>query len=192
VIPLVVRGSSMRPYLRPGALAAMEKVAPGALRVGNVIVFEDDGGRPVVHRVVSTDGEIVTQGDDLPWPDGPVPAERIVGKLVARWRGRRLRRISRGEERLWLCLAAPCRRLRRLARLGARVVAPIVGSLLPLRAVRFAAGDGGQTVRLYALKKLVAWRRNEADRDVMWIHPIFANTRVERRLRSLGQTRMRP
>ena len=186
MMPVLVRGSSMRPSLRPGSLAAVEEVAPADIRVGNVIVFRDDGGQPVMHRVISTRSEIVTQGDNLPLSDGVVPAERIVGKVVARWRKGQLQRISRVEERLWLHAAGPLRRLRGLARAGARLLAPLVGAAVPLRTVRFAAGHSGETVRLYLLKKLVAWRRTETCGDAMWIHPIFKNTAVERRLRAIA------
>ena len=186
MIPMLVRGSSMRPCLPPGSLAAVEQVAPRDIRVGNVIVFHDQAGQPVMHRVISTRTGIVTQGDNLTRPDGVVPAERIVGKVVARWRRHQLRGISRAEERIWLHAASPLRRLRGLLRAGARLLAPLVGAAVPLRTVRFVAGDRGETVRLYLLKKLVAWRRTEACGDAMWIHPVFRNTAVERRLRAIG------
>jgi hypothetical protein len=189
---MLVRGNSMRPCLRPGSLAAVEEVAPADIRVGNVIVFRDDGGQPVMHRVISTRSGIVTQGDNLDRPDGAVPAQDIIGRVVARWRRRRLRGISRAEERLWLHAASPLRRLRGFLRAGARLLAPLVGAAVPLRTVRFAAGHSGETVRLYLLKKLVAWRRTEACGDAMWIHPIFKNTAVERRLRAIGATREQP
>ena len=189
---MLVRGSSMRPCLRPGSLTAVEKVEPEDIRVGNVIVFQDNNGQPVMHRVISTRSGIVTQGDNLASPDGVVPAQRIVGKVVARWRKHQLRGISRAEERLWLHAASTLRRLRRLLRLGARLMAPLVGAAVPLRTVRFAATDGGETVRLYLLKKLVAWRKIPPYGDAMWIHPVFKNTAVERRLRAVGAgTRVR-
>jgi hypothetical protein len=185
VIPMLVRGSSMRPCLRPGTLAAVKEVEPADIRVGNVIVFRDDSGQPVMHRVISIRSGIVTQGDNLARPDGVVLAECIIGKVVARWSKHRLRGISRTEERLWFHAAGPLRRLRGLLRTGARLLAPLVGAAVPLRTVRFAAGRGGETVRLYLLKKLVAWRRTEACGDAMWIHPVFKNTAVERRLRAI-------
>ena len=179
---MLVRGSSMRPCLRPGSLTAVEEVAPGNIRVGNVIVFQNEGGHPIMHRVISTRGGIVTQGDNLARPDGVVPTQRIVGRVVARGRGRRQRGISRVEERLWLYAASTLRRLRGLSRAGARLLAPLVGPAVPLRTVRFAAGHSGDTVRIYLLKKLVAWRKTDADGNAMWIHPIFKNTAVERRV----------
>jgi hypothetical protein len=189
---MLVRGSSMRPCLRPGSFAAVAEVAPAEIRVGNVIVFRDDDGQAVMHRVISTRNGIVTQGDNLAYPDGLVPAERVVGKVVARWRRRRLRGISRAEEHLWLAAAGPARRLRRLLRASARLLAPLVGGALPLRMVRFSAGEAGETVRLYLLKKTVGWSKTEAGGNTMWIHPIFKNTAVERRLRALGASRARP
>ena len=184
MIRMMVRGSSMRPSLGPGSLAAVERVSAADVRVGNVIVFRDDDGQPVMHRVISTRNGIVTQGDNLICPDGVVPPERVVGKVVARWGRRQVRGISRAEERFWLLAAGPARRLRRFLRGGARLLAPLVGAAVPLRMVRFTPREGGETVRLYLLKKLVAWRRTEAREDAMWIHPMFRNTAVERRLRT--------
>jgi signal peptidase len=190
MIQILVRGSSMRPCLRPGSLAAVEEVAPGDIRVGNIIVFQDDSGQPVMHRVISTRGGIVTQGDNLGRPDGVVEAERIVGRVVAYWRRRQMRGISRTEERLWLHAASTLRRIRSLSRAGARLLAPLLGAAVPLRRVRFTADDGRESVRLYLLKKLVAWCRTGADGSSMWIHPIFKNTAVERRVRAITTTRV--
>ena len=109
-----------------------------------------------------------------------------MGKVVARWKKHQLRGISRAQERLWLHAARPLRRLRGILRLSARLLAPVVGAAVPLRTVRFVASDSRETVRLYLLKKLVAWRRTEACGDAMWIHPVFKNTTVERRLRAIA------
>jgi len=47
-------------------------------------------------------------------------------------------------------------------------------------------------VRLYLLKKLVAWRKIPPYGDAMWIHPVFKNTAVERRLRAVAMSKDRP
>jgi hypothetical protein len=191
VMPMNVLGNSMRPCLRPGTLVIVEEVEPGEIQVGNVIVLRIDGGQMGIHRVISTRDGILTQGDNMARPDGVVPAQRIVGKMVARWRGRQLRDTSRAEECLWLHAASSLRRLRSLLRAGAKLLAPLVCAVVPLRTIRFAAGHGGETVRLYLLKKLVAWRRTGAGELTMWVHPVFENTAVERRLRAIGATKDR-
>jgi signal peptidase I len=180
---MLVRGSSMRPCLRPGSLAVVEDVAPANIRVGNIIVFRADDGQPVMHRVIAIRDGIVTQGDNLACADGRVPVERIVGKVVARWRRQRVQGISRTEERFWLLAAGPTRGLRRVLRSGARLLATLLGAALPLRMVRYSTAQG-ETVRLYLLKKTVAWSRTDARGDAMWIHPVFKNTAIERRLRA--------
>jgi hypothetical protein len=182
MIGMVVRGSSMKPSFSPGTVVAVSAVDPGTIRVGNVIVFRDQQGNPVIHRVRSTRRGIVTQGDNLPVPDGVVAPSRIVGRVVGRWRGRRLRRISRLEEILWLPASVPCRQGRRLLRAGGRLLAPLASVLMPLRRVRYRTADGQQTVKLYLLRKPLAWSRNAAGGRTMWVHPWFEKTTVARRM----------
>jgi len=68
----VVSGS-MRPTVSPGDLAITQGVPTGSLRVGDVIVFTPaDGTQPVLHRIVSRQGDVITTKGDAnsvadPW-----------------------------------------------------------------------------------------------------------------------------
>lgn len=68
----VVSGS-MRPTVSPGDLAITQGVPTGSLRVGDVIVFTPPTeARPVLHRITSRQGDVVTTKGDAngvadPW-----------------------------------------------------------------------------------------------------------------------------
>lgn len=87
----------MRPALHSGDLVLVER---GRLvRVGDVALLRGRGGGPVVHRVISVDGEgsVRTRGDANRQADtdeatrrevvGPVVRVVPVGRLLSRWRG---------------------------------------------------------------------------------------------------------
>src|SRR4029077_3034604 len=60
-----VLSGSMRPTVAPGDLAITQSVLIGSLRVGDVIVFvPPDEVRPVLHRIASRTGDVVTTKGD--------------------------------------------------------------------------------------------------------------------------------
>jgi signal peptidase I len=81
-------GLSMHPFLRPGDLVAIrpienrERILPGEL-----VLYEQEAGRWVVHRVIRVMGEggavVLAKGDALPCADPPVERERVAGKAVS-------------------------------------------------------------------------------------------------------------
>jgi len=68
-----VLSGSMRPTAQPGDLAVTEGVPTSSLRVGDVIVFTPpDATVPVLHRIASREGDVVTTKGDAnsvadPW-----------------------------------------------------------------------------------------------------------------------------
>ena len=68
-----VLSGSMRPTAQPGDLAVTEGVPTSSLRVGDVIVFMPPNATvPVLHRIASRDGDVVTTKGDAnsvadPW-----------------------------------------------------------------------------------------------------------------------------
>lgn len=68
-----VLSGSMRPSVSPGDLAITQAVPVGSVRAGDVIVFAPpDGTRPVIHRVASREGDVLTTKGDAnsvadPW-----------------------------------------------------------------------------------------------------------------------------
>lgn len=87
---LAVLTGSMEPAYPPGTLVVIRPVEPAEVRVGDVITFQLESGRPEVatHRVIEkgfrADGEVqyVTQGDANPVPDAePVREVQLRGRL---------------------------------------------------------------------------------------------------------------
>jgi hypothetical protein len=128
------QGPSMAPTLIPGDVLCVAPLAAPPV-VGEVVVFHDQSGRRVVHRVraVEPGGGLVTQGDAYPQPDEePVAPERVIGRVAsvlrrgseipmpprgAAGRARGRLRGAAGALYYWLSGAAPLRRaLRALLR----------------------------------------------------------------------------
>lgn len=89
-VPLTVLTSSMEPTYPPGTLVVVRSVDPDDLRIGDVITYQLESGRPevVTHRVVAittdTSGERTfrTQGDNNPQPDpAPVVGGQVQGTV---------------------------------------------------------------------------------------------------------------
>ncbi|MDD4650660.1 MAG: SynChlorMet cassette protein ScmC [Methanothrix sp.] len=91
LLPIVLTGSSMNPFLLSGDLLEVAPVSRDLIR-GDVIYFRSPvDGRMVVHRVVGlTATGIQTRGDNNPTDDpAPVPMEAILGRVIAAHRGQR-------------------------------------------------------------------------------------------------------
>ena len=87
--PLTVLTQSMEPALPPGTLLVIRPTAPQDVRVGDVLTYQIESGKPAVvsHRVTSKtlgpDGSVLftTQGDANDVEDPPVQAVQVVGTL---------------------------------------------------------------------------------------------------------------
>ncbi len=109
-------GNSMRPFIRDGDLLL---VRPGLeTRPGDVVLCRAGNGQLLAHRVVRVHQQshpcsMVLQGDACPWPDGLVPLDNVLGRVVAvergPWRARLDAGLLRWLGRLWIG-ASPLRR----------------------------------------------------------------------------------
>ena len=107
----------MLPFLRHGDVVHVRPLPAAAVRVGDVICYAPSPGRLHLHRVVARDERgFVTRGDALPYVED-VPAASVLGRVIARERAGRLRRLD---------TAAAARRARVIA-----AAAPLVALLLP-------------------------------------------------------------
>ena len=90
-----VLSGSMRPTVSPGDLAITQGVPKGSLRVGDVIVFTPpDGTQPVLHRIASREGDVLTTKGDAnsvadPWRITAAGSDRLSAGLR-----RALRRLA--------------------------------------------------------------------------------------------------
>lgn len=86
-----VKGYSMLPFIRGGKdLVVLEK-APADLRAGDIVLFRvgpAEGGRWVMHRILSIDGDAVDiMGDGVPKAHEHVHRRQIYAKAVTILRG---------------------------------------------------------------------------------------------------------
>jgi len=100
----------MLPFLRHGDLLHIRPLPPAAIGVGDVICYEPSPGTLRLHRVVARDGRgFVTRGDALTYVED-VPEAFVLGRVSARERAGRRRRLdgpaARRRARL-IVLAAP-------------------------------------------------------------------------------------
>ncbi len=91
VMLAVVEGISMEPLLQTGDVVVVIKTSPTHIRVGDVIVYHRYGGGFIIHRVIeikklgtASNGLVfITKGDNNPYPDPPVLANQVVGKVLS-------------------------------------------------------------------------------------------------------------
>jgi len=171
------RGSSMNPTLHESDLLEIVPYGDRVAKMGDVIAVAPPGGDYlVVHRVVRVTSEgVCTRGDNNAREDSwCLGSERVVGRVVAAWRGRRRRRILGGRAgRLWGCGGRGRRVLGRvvlgllhpiyhgLARSG--IVRRLAPASLKPRVVLFGTGERAR-LRLLLGRRIVGeyvprWRK---------------------------------
>jgi hypothetical protein len=121
-------GHSMLPFIQDGDLLCIHPQEPCDLRVGHVVAYVPPGRSGlVVHRLVGrSKGTFLLQGDNLPGgPDGLVPGEYILGRVVSVERHGKPVRLGLGPERWAIALLSRAGWLR-----------PLVGPLAHLASRR--------------------------------------------------------
>ncbi len=87
-VRMEVTGRSMAPFLNSGTVVTIGSADVGSLKPGDLILFKNSAGRPVLHRIIRTrnlnghPSAFLTKGDALRNYDEPVPADRVMGKVV--------------------------------------------------------------------------------------------------------------
>ena len=105
-VTIPVKGLSMLPFIRGGKdLVVLEK-AGGNLQRDDIVLFHvgpREGGRYVMHRILTMDGDVVDiQGDGVPKTHELVRRNQVIAKAVEILRGGKLRvdPYSPGQRRL--------------------------------------------------------------------------------------------
>ena len=105
-VTIPVKGSSMLPFIRGGKdLVVLEKVGT-VLQADDIVLFHvgpREGGRYVMHRILSIDGDAVDiQGDGVPKTHEHVRRNQVIAKAVEILRDgkRRVDPYSPGQRRL--------------------------------------------------------------------------------------------
>lgn len=88
-VPLQVSSPSMLPILRPGDTVQVVAARPHELVPGDLVTYQA-GEALYTHRLLAEDdGLYQTRGDNLFYPDRPVPYAAIVGRVALVQRGTR-------------------------------------------------------------------------------------------------------
>lgn len=77
----------MQPLIHDGDVVLVEPCDPGSIRLADVVLFKNNHGMAVLHRVIGKHQEngeyfFILQGDQAPHTDGVIPQTEILGKLV--------------------------------------------------------------------------------------------------------------
>jgi signal peptidase I len=82
-IRVKARGSSMVPLIHTGDVLFVEPVKLEQLKVGDIIVFDNNSVSYVAHRIIKkNDSTVTTKGDNQFHFDRPIPNEHVRGKIT--------------------------------------------------------------------------------------------------------------
>jgi signal peptidase I len=82
-----VTGRSMWPFLKGNEILTIKKVTLSSLQIGDLILFKDSSGMPILHRIIkkSRIGDyqfyFYTKGDSLLALDDKVSGNEVLGKV---------------------------------------------------------------------------------------------------------------
>lgn len=97
-LALVVRGTSMLPYLKDKDRVWLKEVNWEQLNLGDLISFEL-GDVVFTHRVIyKTFGKLLTKGDNNFLPDPPIEPEHIIGRVIGFERNGKVVLLSKKQE----------------------------------------------------------------------------------------------
>jgi signal peptidase I len=101
------RGGSMFPFIRDCDILEVRCVEVQKVRVGDVILYRTQAGRPIVHRVIKKIVDekdrmaaLITQGDAMMAADVPVHPDQILGCVTMVERERRRVNVAGGIRRI--------------------------------------------------------------------------------------------
>jgi hypothetical protein len=95
---ITVRGGSMRPTLLDGDRVQLVPAGATEVRVGDLIVWQGEDGRPIMHRLVGWwpvgGWRLLTMGDACRRLDPPASPDRVIGRVIERLRGGEAQRFD--------------------------------------------------------------------------------------------------
>ncbi len=83
----VVEGRSMEPLLQTGDIVVVHRVNTNDLKLNDIVVYEKNDGSLVIHRIICIRNSsnyviIITKGDNNMFPDPPITANQVIGKVL--------------------------------------------------------------------------------------------------------------
>lgn len=82
-VKITVRGASMKPLINDGSVVEIRRISRD-LEPGMITAVHIEG-RIFIHRIieVSKTGMIKTKGDNLPFSDGYIPVDAVIGEVIS-------------------------------------------------------------------------------------------------------------
>ena len=106
----IVQGDSMYPMIKDKDLILMENKDKRRLRKGRVVIFKDEKGKLIVHRIIKKkDGTIYLRGDGFDYPVDMIKEEDVLGLAVGIFRNGRYFPIKRSKELFFWFFSYPRR-----------------------------------------------------------------------------------
>jgi signal peptidase I len=178
----VLRGSSMRPFFKPGDVLMIEPVSPEAVKRLQIIAFRRDGAEdPTVHRVIdivrNAQGlSFTTKGDSVDSIDPSIGPGELEGKLVGKVVEGRVKRVTQamdvgtyyGSRFYWA--------VRRMLRRPFYKLLDRAFPLLPLNFVLLTSSSGF-IIKAMIFKKVVAQRAVGRGGERFWCAPLLSSSR---------------
>ncbi|MCL6604024.1 MAG: signal peptidase I [Paenibacillus sp.] len=98
----------MYPFIQEGDLCFFRSYEPASVKIGDVLLFINDAGDLVCHRVIGVRTEsdltpalIICKGDTNLLPDPPIPSGQVIGKLTHIRKRKLTLSPDKGFGRLW-------------------------------------------------------------------------------------------
>ncbi len=122
-------GWSMSPWIKDGDVISITPLHDSHPATGDVIAFVlPNSTHLTVHRIVARrSGAFLIRGDNLPIPDGWIPAAALVGKVTSVERDGKRVSLGLGSERFLVALLSRFNLLRLLVRFVATILRPFRG-----------------------------------------------------------------
>ncbi len=107
------RGVSMRPMIKDGDLLEVRTAKTQEFRIGDILLYKFAGRQLLVHRLLRIadhhgQRRLLIQGDAAPLPDGWIPPEHILGRVISIERNGKLKLLDTTLRRFQAVLLARC------------------------------------------------------------------------------------
>lgn len=116
-VPLTVTGSSMMPFLKPQRdIVWLEKCDVGQIKKGDILLFERENGKPVLHRVIKIRNDVlIMNGDALSWAE-QIKKTQVIACVKKFERNKKMFTCDSKRVKLWNALWSVTRPVRTVIR----------------------------------------------------------------------------
>ena len=116
-VPLTVTGSSMMPLLKPQRdIVWLEKCDVGQIKKGDILLFERENGKPVLHRVIKIRNDVlIMNGDALSWAE-QIEKTQVIACVKNFERNKKMFTCDSKRVKLWNALWSVTRPVRTVIR----------------------------------------------------------------------------